>query len=199
MKTRIVDLSWLSLTVVFGILAFNGVAFGDHAGIIATCEACHGKDGVSSSGEIPTIAGISAFLLADYLYAFHDGARTCDDAVYQGMCTTISDLSDDKIEELGEYFGGLSFKAADQVFDADKAAAGAEIHEAKCAKCHTEGGSNPDDDASILAGQWLPYLKASLSKFVAGTREQPGPMQRKTADLSDADVEALAHYYASQK
>ena len=46
--------------------------------------------------------------------------------------------------------------------DAKIVAKGAKIYERGCAKCHDEGGALPDDDAGILAGQWLDYLQYSM-------------------------------------
>ena len=199
MKTRIAGLSVLLLAATFGLLTLSGVAHSEGTAPTKMCQGCHGKDGVSMQPKVPTIAGMSAFVHADYLYAYRDGARTCDDPKSKAMCSMAAKLTDDQIEGLAEYFAGMEFKAAAQEFDADKAALGAGIHAENCAKCHSDGGGNPDDDASILAGQWMPYLQSSLAQFVSGTREQPATMQRKTEALSEADIEALTHYYASQQ
>ena len=86
-----------------------------------------------------------------------------------------------------------------QEFDADLAAAGQTVHDAKCDKCHSEGGSNPDDEAGILAGQWMDYLANSFAEYASGDREQPKKMKEKMEELSAADETALLHYYASQQ
>jgi len=131
--------------------------------------------------------------------ALIDGARTCADPKTKMMCTISRKLTDEQIESLAEFFAAMEFKAATQEFDADKAAAGASIHEENCEKCHTAGGSDAYDDASILAGQWMPYLRSSLAQFADSSREQPEAMKAKIEKLSEADVEALVHYYASQQ
>ena len=187
-----------SVVIALGSLALTNEAYSEPA-MAKMCQGCHGKEGVSAQETVPTIAGISAFVHADYLYAYRDGARTCSDPKTKAMCTMTAKLTDEQIEELAEYFAGMQYQAAEQAFDADKAAQGAAIHDDKCSKCHTDGGSNPEDDASIIAGQWLPYLKQSLSQFASENREQPKAMLSKTTALSEADIEALAHYYASQQ
>jgi len=45
-----------------------------------------------------------------------------------------------------------------------------EIHEKGCEKCNSNDGSDSKDDAGILAGQWLPYLKATLTEFSSNKR-----------------------------
>lgn len=115
------------------------------------------------------------------------------------MCTVTADLTDDQIDAIAAHFAEMPFEAATQEFDATLAAAGEAIHERDCQICHSEGGSVADDDAGILAGQWLGYLEMTLDQYRAGEREQPGPMQKKIDALSDDDIKALLHYYASQQ
>lgn len=193
---------YLSLTLVgMAFLVPVKTAWSDSAapGVAKMCSGCHGKDGISSRELVPTIAGISVGVQADYLYAYKEGSRVCTDAKTKAMCTMTAKLSDDQIEELAEYYAAMEYRPVQQEFDADKATAGAAIHDEKCGKCHTRGGSDPDDESSILAGQPLSYLLMSLKQFAAGERDQPAAMESKTVGMSEADIEALAHYYASQQ
>jgi sulfide dehydrogenase cytochrome subunit len=178
------------------------------ADLVETCDGCHGTDGVSQWNDVPTIAGIPEFVHSDALYIFRDGDRPCTESEFrQGdtsraattMCDVTADLSDDQIDEIAAHYAGLPFVAAKQEFDADKAAAGKAVHEAECDRCHSEGGSNVDDEASILAGQRAGYLKDTLAEYRSGDREQPKKMAEKLDPLSDADIEALIHFYASQQ
>jgi sulfide dehydrogenase cytochrome subunit len=115
------------------------------------------------------------------------------------MCAVTADLSDDMIDEVAAYYAGLPFVAAKQDFDAGLAEAGKAVHDAECDRCHSEGGSNPEDEASILAGQNMGYLADTMAEYRAGEREQPKKMEEKLNALSDDDVNALVHYYASQQ
>ena len=178
------------------------------ADLTETCNGCHGDNGVSQWTDVPTIAGIPEFVHSDALYLFRDGDRPCSKAEFkQGdtsraamtMCEVVADLSDDEIDEIAATYAAMPFVAAKQEFDADKAAAGQAVHEANCDRCHSEGGSNPDDEASILAGQWMGYMKATFAEYKSGEREQPKKMEEKVSVLSDADFEALLHYCASQQ
>ena len=176
--------------------------------VVEDCNGCHGDDGVSQWSDVPTIAGISEFVHADALYIYRDEARPCAESEYrQGdtsraattMCAVVADMGDDTIDEVAAYYAELPFVAAQQEFDAGLADAGKAVHEAQCDRCHSDGGSNPDDDAGILAGQWMGYLESTFAEYASGDRDQPKKMQEKMDALSEADVTALLHYYASQQ
>jgi sulfide dehydrogenase cytochrome subunit len=186
----------------------SGSAVADLAATVENCNGCHGDDGVSQWTDIPTIAGVPEFVHSDALYLFRDGDRPCSEAEYkQGdtsraattMCDVVADFSDDAIDEVAAHYAGLPYAAQKQEFDADLAAAGQAVHEAQCDRCHSEGGSNPEDEAGILSGQGMGYLKATFAEYASGDREQPKKMEEKLSALSDDEVKALVHYYASQQ
>ena len=197
----------IAISLTFGLFASVSLA-GDLESIVADCNGCHGDDGVSQWTDVPTIAGVPEFVHSDALYVFRDEARPCSESQYkQGdtskpattMCAVVADLSDDMIDEIAAYYAGLPFVAAKQDFDAALAEAGKAVHEGNCDKCHSDGGSNPEDEAGILAGNLMGYLEAQLADYRAGEREQPKKMEEKLNALSDDDVKALVHYYASQQ
>ena len=115
------------------------------------------------------------------------------------MCAVAADLSDDDIEAIADAYSVLPFVPAAQDFDAALAGAGAAIHEEQCDRCHSDGGSNVEDEASILAGQWIPYLEQTFADYASGEREQPKKMKEKMDALSADDTMALINYYASQQ
>ena len=197
----------IAISLTFGLFASVSLA-GDLESIVADCNGCHGDDGVSQWTDVPTIAGVPEFVHSDALYLFRDEARPCSESQYkQGdtskaattMCAVTADLSDEQIDEIAAYYAGLPFVAAKQDFDAALAEAGKAVHEAQCDRCHSEGGSNPEDEAGILAGNLMGYLEAQLAAYRAGEREQPAKMEEKVNALSDDDVKALVNYYASQQ
>ncbi|MGB5410111.1 MAG: c-type cytochrome [Woeseiaceae bacterium] len=176
--------------------------------IIAGCNDCHGKNGVSLQTEVPTIAGLSMFYHSDQLIFFSEGERPCGETGFRqgdaseppaNMCDIARALSEDDFDAIAEHYAALPFMPAEQDFDAELAAAGAAIHESDCVRCHSDGGANPDDDAGILAGQWMGYLRTALAEFRSGEREQLDTMKENIDALSDEDIEALLHYYASQQ
>ena len=183
-------------------------ARGDIAATIEGCNGCHGENGVSQWTDMPTIAGIDAFVHSEALFVFRDRARPCAVSDYRSgdtsrdattMCDIVQDMSDEDIEAIAEHYAALPFVPAEQPFDATLAAAGEARHERDCARCHTDGGSNPADEAGILAGQWMGYLETTFAQYASGEREQPRRMKEKMDELTPDDVEALIHYYASQQ
>ena len=197
----------IAISLTLGLFGSASMA-GDLDAMVEDCNGCHGDDGVSQWTDIPTIAGIDSFVHSDALYIFRDEARPCTETEYkQGdksgtsttMCAVVADMSDDDIEAIAEYYADLPFVPAKQEFDAALAAKGKEVHEAECDRCHSEGGSNVEDEASILAGQWMGYLEDTFAEYLAGERDQPKKMEEKMNALSDEDVKALIHYYASQQ
>lgn len=175
---------------------------------IASCNDCHGENGVSQWPDMPTIGGIDAFTHADALYLYRDEERPCGESKYRlgdtdrgatTMCAIVADLSDDDIEAIAEHYAALAFIPAVQDFDAALAETGAAIHKKECDRCHSDGGSNAEDEAGIIAGQWMTYLRVAFAQYATGDRPQDKKMKEKMDPLSEADVEALLHYYASQQ
>lgn len=189
-------------------VAFSTASASDLDAIMKGCNDCHGENGVSQWNDMPTIAGIDAFGIADGLFMYRDEDRPCAESEYRlgdtsraptTMCAVAAELTDDEIEELGDAYAELPFVPAVQDFDAALAASGAGIHDKQCDKCHSEGGSNIDDEASILAGQWIGYLETTFADYASGARDQDGKMKEKMDALSPEEEKALIHYYASQQ
>jgi len=199
------------IQVLFSLLLmglFSTAMAGDIDAMMADCNGCHGDKGVSKWNDVPTIAGIDAFGHADALFMFRDEERPCSESKYrQGdtsraattMCAIAAELSDDDIEALGDAYSALPFVPAAQKFDAALAEAGAAVHEQLCEQCHSEGGSNVEDEASILAGQWAGYLEVEFARYLSGERPQDKKMKEKMDALSADDAKALIQYYASQQ
>ena len=111
--------------------------------------------------------------------------------------------SEEEIKLLAKHFAELPFESADQASNADQAKSGAKLHEAHCEKCHEDGGSSAEDDAGVIAGQWIPYLKYTMDDFSSGDRAMPKKMKKQMEEAHDAAGEDamrdLIEYYASQK
>lgn len=66
-----------------------------------------------------------------------------------------------------------------------------------CASCHGVDGIAPSPGNPHLAGQDEAYLRLSLQKYKNGDRRHP-PMQAVVGALQNADLDALARWYAGQ-
>ncbi len=178
------------------------------ADLTAACAGCHGVDGVSTDAKVPTISGMSAEYLKDVLRQYKKKTRPAEEVTIAAgdkkgtksdMYKAVADLSDADIATVANAFAAKKFVRAKQAADAALAAKGKAIHDKLCEKCHTEGGSVADDDAGILAGQWIPYLKAQLADYKSGKRPVPSKMQPKLDEVQPGDLDALANYYGSEK
>ena len=196
------------LLVMILISGWGVASASDLDAVIDDCNGCHGDNGVSQWNDVPTIAGVPEFVHADALYIYQEEGRPCTESKYrQGdtgrpattMCAVAAALDEDTIDAVAAHYAALPFVPAKQDFDADLAAAGKAVHDEACDRCHSDGGSNPDDEAGILAGQWMGYLEDTFAEYRAGEREQPKKMEEKLNALSEDDVKALVHYYASQQ
>lgn len=188
------------------VLGIPALASADVGALMQDCNGCHGDDGVSQWSDVPTIAGLAEFVHVDALFIYQDEARPCKESEYrQGdtsrpattMCAVAAELSEDDIEALAAAYAELPYVKAKQDFDADLAAAGKAIHDADCDRCHSDEGTNPEDEAGMLGGQQMGYLRDTFAAYADGSREQPGKMKQKLDALSADDIEALVHYYGS--
>jgi sulfide dehydrogenase cytochrome subunit len=187
-------------------LGIPALASADVDALMQNCNGCHGDNGVSQWSDVPTIAGLAEFVHVDALFIYQDEARPCAESEYrQGdtsrpattMCAIAADLSEEDIEALAAAYAVLPYVKAKQDFDADKAAAGKALHDDKCDRCHSEEGTNPDDEAGMLGGQQMGYLRNTFAAYMDGSREQPGKMKQALDTMSADDIEALVHYYGS--
>lgn len=193
---------------VVPLFAFwSTVAAADAGKLAEACGSCHGKEGVSSEAEVPTIAGFSAQYIIDNMAAYKNKDRTCVEVKYPtgpkkgqatDMCRIAKEVSDADVAALAKHYSGKKFVRAKQPFDAAKASKGKVLHERGCEKCHSEGGNLAEDDSGILAGQRQKYLEHTFKEFADGKRVMPKKMKPKIEKLSAADFEALVHYYISQ-
>jgi sulfide dehydrogenase cytochrome subunit len=190
------------------MIALPGLAAADVEALMQGCNDCHGDNGVSQWSDVPSIGGLPEFVHSDALYIFQDGGRPCLESEYrQGdtsraatdMCAVVADLSEDDIDGIAAAYAELPWTPAKQDFDADLAAAGEALHSEHCDRCHSDAGMNPDDEASMLGGQQMGYLRHAFGQYKDGSREQPSKMKEKLDALSADDIEALVNFYGSKQ
>lgn len=168
-----------------------------------TCAGCHGTDGRSTGPATPNLAGMSTKYFIDSMTAFKQlpkDAYHAEDARPATIMNRIAKgYSDEQIAAMAEHFASLPVYKADVPHDAAKAEAGAAVYEDNCSACHRDNGSRPDDHAGILAGQWLPWMEYSREDVQNGHREVPPEMKQQFEKLGEADLEAVLHFFASQR
>ncbi|MFI3186007.1 MAG: c-type cytochrome [Methylococcaceae bacterium] len=153
----------------------------------SACIGCHGQRGVSGSPQWPSLAAQQSPYLVNQLKAFKTGSRS--NAMMQSIATH---LSSEDMDNLAAYFS--SQKAGKAGGDSALAKAG-ESKASMCLGCH---GLSAEGNGQFprLAGQHPEYLEQQLKNFKSGIRKN-GPMQALAANLSEADIKALAVYFGS--
>jgi len=190
-------------------LAVATVALAAEGAVVAEqCAVCHGKDGASSDSSIPTIGGYSAKYIVESIKNFRKKTRTCAEVTVlagpkkgtkSDMCKVVADLSEADAEAVARYLAAQKFVRAKQPFDPVRAKRGSTVYKLRCEKCHENGGSSPDEDNGILAGQWMPYLREQMAGFRTGKRPLDEKMKLRLDKVGKEDEEALLHFFASQQ
>ncbi|WP_321811786.1 MULTISPECIES: c-type cytochrome [unclassified Burkholderia] len=172
---------------------------------VAACIGCHGAQGEGNAAAgFPRLAGTHAAYLSAQLAAFADGSR--QNPVMQPLAKLLSPRDRDAVSA---YFASLPAPPAIAASDAasiDPANTGAWLATRgrwsqglpACAQCHGAGGLGVGTAFPPLAGQPATYIAGQLNGWKRGTRA-PGPMALMpmiAGKLSDADIDAVAAYYA---
>lgn len=151
------------------------------------CANCHGEDGVSKSPEVPNLAGQNAAYLLEQIRKFGSGERK--DAFMQGL---IKVLKEDERVQIAAYYASIPVPPSRA--DAGKAAEGKVLFAKLCARCHGDQARG-NELYPRLAGQKMPYLQTSITRYRDNTGERNNPlMSIATATLKNNDIVALTHY-----
>ena len=173
--------------------------------LVEKCGECHGKDGNSDDPKVPNIAGFSVKYLEDTMADYKSGDRPGLKYKPEGgeetdMNEIAKKLSDEEISALAGYYAKQTFKshAAEQKTDPKLVKRGEKLFKKKCKKCHADFGTDPEDDAGILGGQWMEYLRHQFEMFASGEREMPKKMKKKFKKVKKEDYEAIIHALGSK-
>jgi cytochrome c553 len=157
------------------------------------CAGCHGADGVSQTPLTPSLAAQPDYYTQWQLIYFRSGARKSE-----VMGPIAEALNNDDIKNLGAYYASLPPPKPDAAPDAlaqhgEKLAA---LH--RCQSCHAEDYSG-NVVAARLSGQREDVLVKALRDYKSGSRVGSGvaTMADVVFSLSDADMQALAHFMST--
>ena len=157
------------------------------------CAGCHGENGISTTENIPSLAGQQDQFIQWQLVYFRAGSRK-----NEAMQPIVEQLSNEDIRNLGAYFASLTPPKAPADTDADLSKKGAQAAVGRrCASCHTDSYAGTKAVAR-LTGQREEYLLKALRDYKSGARfgGAGGAMTDGAYPLSDEEITALAHYLA---
>lgn len=169
------------------------------------CASCHGDRGATDNPHIPRLDILSETYMASALDAYRRGAR--DSGIMEHAATEVPPGA---LPRLAERFASFAPEAADPDTEepSEEARAGRAIAYAEgpstrvpsCRACHGPWPDPLDEAFPSLAGQNEAYLAAQLELWRDGQRgggKARELMHLSAQDLSDADIAALAAYYAA--
>ena len=188
-----------ALLVVAGLLASASATAGDldAAMVSNTCAGCHGTDG-ASVGQAPVIGGMNEMYLMQTMQNYKDGLRygTIMERIARGY-----DKS--QIMAMSKHYANQPWVNATQEVDSALAAKGKQLHTSKgCMGCHGANGISPMPTTPRLAGQYVDYLVLTMQQYQDPKVAIPPvamPMRGMLTGVSEADLKAIAHFYASQQ
>ncbi|MBK5929741.1 cytochrome C [Halochromatium salexigens] len=189
-------LSWLLALLLAGG-AFTAQAEGVRSAAMLshTCAGCHGTEGASAGEVMPTIAGMDKGYLLKVLEDYKDDVRPSTI-----MGRIMRGYSDQEIAAIASFFASQPWVSTERPIDGELAYQGELIHQQRCETCHTDGGRGQDARSPRLAGQWGPYIAYALETCRArGASCKKRQGAERVQVLEDAEIQALAHYYESQK
>ena len=159
------------------------------------CVACHGEGGNATAPTVPSLAGQQPLFVTNQLILFREGLRKSE-----LMSPFAKDLGDEEIIKLAEAFAKMTLKPVDQPHHAAKQARGAELTKTlRCNNCHLP---------TLLGREQIPRIAGQREDYLAQSMRQYRDNQRIGSDtsmiaamygVSNADVDALAHFIASSR
>jgi cytochrome c553 len=162
----------------------------------SSCAACHGANGISSSSDVPNLAGQRAAYLYLELRAYQAGVRS-DSAMHNA----VKFLNDDALVKVAAYYASLEpaqpkpatsgAAKLDAVQAGKNAAAG-------CTGCHGEAGITKTPGMPSLVGLDPKYFVDAINDYKNGKRKNE-LMKSMVAAMSDATAKNVALYFALQK
>ena len=153
--------------------------------VAGMCRTCHGLDGYARIPLAPHIGGEPEAYLAAQLTAFKTGARA-----HEMMTIVAGGLSETQIADVSAWYAAhVATATLPEGADPADAPAG-------CVGCHGADGLARAADAPHLAGEVNVYVATQLKAFRTGRRTH-AVMSPIAAELSDAEIEAAADWYAA--
>ncbi|QEP41900.1 cytochrome c4 [Ectothiorhodospiraceae bacterium BW-2] len=191
----------LTTLVLFGgivVAPYSSAATPRSAAMLAnTCAGCHGTDGYSAGGHMPSLAGLNSRYLYQAMVNYQNDVRpsTIMGRIARGY-------SDNELKAMAAYFAAKPWQQAAQIEEGSLSETGSELHQQLCASCHQDEGRSQQRDTPRLAGQWHDYLFDQLTDMQQGGGyhgSHPAKMLQRVEQLSSDQLRAISHFYASQK
>jgi cytochrome c553 len=162
------------------------------------CFACHGENGIAVSADYPNLNGQSGAAIYKQLSDYRTGSRQ-----HEQMSVIAQGIDDAVLPDLAAYYAGQP-KRRPALVGAPKAILQLiELGDPSrnippCRACHRAGAGGPIETPT-LNEQVHDYFVRQLQAFASGQRRNDvyGRMRLLAAQLSPAEMDGLARYYAA--
>ncbi len=169
------------------VLAQEGVE-----GLVTTCAACHGENGIPQDKATPVIWGQNEGYMYLQLRDFQKGTRKSEQ-----MRAIVDGLERADLRALAAHFSKLEWPNLGQAEappDVEKKAKTASLA-MSCTVCH-QGEYEGDGTTGRIAGQSRAYLDKTASDFRTKERANNPGMASVYRSMEQDDIDALNEYLA---
>lgn len=171
------------------------------------CASCHGDGGVAPSRNYPSLAGQRAEYTYKQLIDYRDARRHEGTGQAEIMVKIAQLMTEQDMRDVAAYYASLPAAAPLAAEDGSGEVLRLVRHGdpvrliTPCASCHGVQGEGGVNETPALAGQVHEYFVRTMQAFRRGARDNDlyDGMGQFVHDLDDAEIEALAAYYAGVK
>ncbi|MDH3747558.1 MAG: hypothetical protein OER97_05080 [Gammaproteobacteria bacterium] len=166
--------------------------FAPVAGILKSCEVCHGEGGASTQQQYPILAGQEFYYLYVQLKDFKSGLRA--DPI---MGPLSSALDKESMQLIAKYFSAQEWRDTEYM-NQEQATQTAKsvITAGQCVACHL-GAFHGNSRVPRLAGQHPEYLAKTMLDFKSKARQNSPAKGSLLASFADQELVDVAEYLSS--
>ena len=155
------------------------------------CVKCHGEDGNASASGMPNLSAQHPDYFVESMKAYVEGSRN-----HGLMKKLAANLDDTTLTSMGVFYAVQVPARTETTGDGDTDLG--KILSEPCAACHGADGNADGANMPTLAGQDARYFVKAMQAYKDGKRKHE-QMFDAVDELSDADIDNLAAFYAGQE
>lgn len=162
---------------------------------LQACAACHGPQGNSQIADIPALAAQPRVFLENQLVLIREGVRDIP-----AMKALLDGVSDDDLAKMARHYATQPLTPQPRPRNESLHAQGQQLAEqTRCGICHLPTYLGREQ-MPRLAGQREDYLLHAMRTMKSNKAVGRDPIMTSSLyGLSDADLQALSHYFAHIK
>lgn len=176
-------------------VCLSSVACADSDPAASPCAECHGADGIAVKSGIPHLNGQLLGYMENAMAQFQGSRRPG-----RAFGHDSAGMDGGKVFEMLKHYSTVkAVRPKQEALDPALVEKGGAVYQKRCAECHPDNGRDSDNEAPLMAAQDMAYLVKQGRHFLDGKRKYAPMMDKSFQGLSDADLEAVAHFFASQE